>query len=156
MRKSRLKLVGSGGAGSGDKTSSGEADCPQSGQPEPASEHILNSNPLEVQALSVPSFVTPIVHEAPPVHEASGSLGDRIRLLQQEARALALQQVTDLERAMLALSLQSKDIAEGGDAYPVGARELARKLAADLPAVIQSLQVILRRQTGPGHLGKPV
>lgn len=150
MRKSRLKLVGSGGAGSGDKTGSEGADCPQSGQLESASEQALKSNPLELQALSVPSLAAPVIHEV------SGTLGDRIRLLQQEARSLALQQVTDLERAMLSLCHQSKDIAEGGDAYPVGARELARKLAADLPPVIQSLQVILRRQTGPGQSGKPV
>ncbi|MFN3228793.1 MAG: hypothetical protein ACK41P_02950 [Asticcacaulis sp.] len=105
---------------------------------------------LEVQALSVPRC--DVVLEMGTSNPAS--LGDRVRQLQHEARSLALQQVTDLEQSLLSLCHQSKDIAEGGDAYPVGARELARKLAADLPPVIQSLQVILRRQVGPGRQGK--
>jgi hypothetical protein len=39
----------------------------------------------------------------------------------------------------------AKEIADGGDAYPVGARELAGRLAADLPAKADTLKAIVGR-----------
>jgi hypothetical protein len=39
----------------------------------------------------------------------------------------------------------AREIAEGGEAYPVGARELAGRLAADLPARAQTLKAVVNR-----------
>ena len=70
---------------------------------------------------------------------------DRVRRLQLEARALAVEQVEALERALMQASALAKEIAEGGDAYPVGARELAGRLSADLPAKAETLKAIVGR-----------
>jgi hypothetical protein len=56
---------------------------------------------------------------------------DRIRRLQAEARALALQHIESLAAALGEASRIAAEIAEGGDLYPVGARELSRRLADD-------------------------
>ena len=70
---------------------------------------------------------------------------DRVRRLQLEARALAVEQVEALERVLLDASRMAKEIADGGDAYPVGARELASRLSADLPAKAETLKAIVSR-----------
>jgi hypothetical protein len=36
-------------------------------------------------------------------------------------------------------------VAEGGDAYPVGAREIASRLVADLPAKAETIRTIVAR-----------
>ncbi|MFT4955630.1 MAG: hypothetical protein ACI8U3_002027 [Brevundimonas sp.] len=71
--------------------------------------------------------------------------GERVRRLQMEARALAVEQVETLEKLLLEASALSKEIAEGGDAYPVGAREIATRLAADLPTKVETMKQIIRR-----------
>ncbi|MBU1385520.1 MAG: hypothetical protein KKG14_07435 [Alphaproteobacteria bacterium] len=70
---------------------------------------------------------------------------ERVRRLQLEARALAVEQVEALERVLMEASRMAKDIADGGDAYPVGARELANRLSADLPARAETLKAIVSR-----------
>jgi hypothetical protein len=70
---------------------------------------------------------------------------DRVKRLQLEARALAVEQVEALEKLLLQASDMAREIAEGGDAYPVGARELAGRLAADLPAKAQTLMAVVSR-----------
>ena len=67
----------------------------------------------------------------------------RVKRLQAEARALALEQVEALEQALLKAAAMANEIAEGGDAYPVGARELASRLAADLPAKAETIKAIV-------------
>jgi hypothetical protein len=71
--------------------------------------------------------------------------GERVRRLQLEARALAVEQVETLERLLLEATALSKEIAEGGDAYPVGAREIASRLAADLPTKVETMKQIIGR-----------
>ena len=39
----------------------------------------------------------------------------------------------------------AKEIAEGGDAYPVGARELAHRLAQDLPVKAETMKAIIAK-----------
>lgn len=73
------------------------------------------------------------------------STGDRVRRLQMEARALAVEQVEALEKVLLDATAMAREIAEGGDAYPVGARELAGRLAQDLPAKAETLKAIILR-----------
>ena len=67
------------------------------------------------------------------------------RRLQLEARALAVEQVETLEKLLLEASALSREIAEGGDAYPVGAREIASRLAADLPTRVETMKQIIGR-----------
>lgn len=70
---------------------------------------------------------------------------DRVRRLQLEARALAVEQVEALEKVLLEAAAMAREIADGGDAYPVGARELAGRLASDLPARSETLKAIVSR-----------
>jgi hypothetical protein len=70
---------------------------------------------------------------------------DRVKRLQLEARALAVEQVEALEKLLLQASDMAREIADGGDAYPVGARELAGRLASDLPAKAQTLRAVASR-----------
>jgi hypothetical protein len=71
--------------------------------------------------------------------------GDRIARLQREARALALDDVQALVRLMAQVAEAAGDIADGGDAYPVGVREAALRLATDLPARADTLKAISGR-----------
>lgn len=73
---------------------------------------------------------------------------ERVRRLQMEARALAVEQVEALEKVLMQASAMAREIAEGGDAYPVGARELAGRLSSDLPAKAETLKAIVGRAIG--------
>lgn len=70
---------------------------------------------------------------------------DRVKRLQLEARALAVEQVEALEAVLMQAAALAREIAEGGDAYPVGARELAGRLASDLPSKSETLKAIVSR-----------
>ena len=70
---------------------------------------------------------------------------DRAKRLQMEARALAVEQVEALEKLLIQASAMAQEITEGGDVYPVGARELAGRLAADLPTKAQTLKAVASR-----------
>lgn len=73
----------------------------------------------------------------------------RVRRLQAEAEALARQQILAMEEAMNDLARRAGEIAVGGDAYPIGAREMASRLAEDLPLRVTTLQMIMGRTKGP-------
>jgi hypothetical protein len=82
----------------------------------------------------------------PPAPEpAPESPSERIRRLQQEAQALAREQIEEMQRAMLALGKLAVEVAEGGEAYPVGAREVARRLVDEVSQRGQTLAAILRK-----------
>jgi hypothetical protein len=70
---------------------------------------------------------------------------DRVRRLQAEARILAREQTELLARDLIDLAARAQEIAEGGDAYPAGVRELASRIAGDLPQQAQGLTVISER-----------
>ena len=70
---------------------------------------------------------------------------ERVKRLQMEARALAVEEVEALEKVLLEAARLAREIAEGGDAYPVGARELAGRLASDLPSKAETLKAIVGR-----------
>jgi hypothetical protein len=70
---------------------------------------------------------------------------DRVKRLQMEARALALEEVEELARTLKAAADIAGRIASGGDAYPVGAREMASRLASDLPARADSIRAIVAK-----------
>ena len=73
------------------------------------------------------------------------TVAQRVRRLQTEARALAREQVEALARDVDELALRAAEIAEGGDAYPAGVRELASRIAADLPLKAQGLAILMER-----------
>lgn len=70
---------------------------------------------------------------------------ERVKRLQQEARMLAREQIEALEAQMLVVARQAEEIALGGDAYPVGARELCRSLIEEIQARAHTLAAILHR-----------
>ena len=76
---------------------------------------------------------------------APETTAERVKRLQMEARALALEEVEELARTLKAAAEIAARIASGGDAYPVGARELAGRLAADLPGKGETLRAIVGR-----------
>jgi hypothetical protein len=76
---------------------------------------------------------------------APQTTADRVKRLQAEARALAFEQLEAFERSLHATAALAKEIAEGGDAYPVGARELAGRIATDLPSKAETIAVITSR-----------
>jgi two-component sensor histidine kinase len=82
---------------------------------------------------------------SPEAQAAPETTAARIRRLQAEAQTLAREEVASLERRIGELAQAAKLIAEGGDAYPVGARELARRLAEELPRHGGVLEAILRK-----------
>jgi hypothetical protein len=71
---------------------------------------------------------------------------ERVKRLQAEARALALEEVEALERILVEAAAKAREIAAGGDAYPVGAREIASRLAEDLPMKAETIKAIVSRQ----------
>ena len=73
----------------------------------------------------------------------------RVKRLQAEARILAREQVEALEKSLNALAAQAREVAEGGDAYPAGVRDLAARLAEDLETRSQSMQVLMARVPEP-------
>ena len=77
--------------------------------------------------------------------KAPETTADRVKRLQLEARALAAEQVEALEAVLKQAAAMATEIAEGGDAYPVGARELAGRIAADLPMKAETLKAIVGR-----------
>ena len=78
-----------------------------------------------------------VVESAPRADGASEPLGQRIRRLQAEARSLARDHVEALREALGEVSRLAGEISDGGEAYPVGARELSRRLVEE--AKFQSL-----------------
>ena len=73
------------------------------------------------------------------------TVAQRIRRLQNEARVLAKDHIKALSTAMVEVETLAAEIAEGGDAYPPGVRDLARRLVEDCEARVQTLEAISAR-----------
>lgn len=69
----------------------------------------------------------------------------RIRRLQAEAQSLARVQIEELQQKLLEVAAMAREIAEGGEAYPIGARELTRRVADELPRQAGTLSAIVRK-----------
>ncbi len=74
-----------------------------------------------------------------------GSPADRIRRLQHEAKTLAREHIEQLAGALGEVSRLSSEIADGGELYPVGARELARRLTEEASKSALTLTAIVDR-----------
>ena len=75
----------------------------------------------------------------------SETVAQRVQRLQTEARQLAKDHVKSLTSAMLELEQLAAEFADGGDAYAPGIRDIARRLAEDLDARVQTLDAISAR-----------
>ena len=79
----------------------------------------------------------------------AGRLYERIRLLQVEARELAQDHMNRLTEAMAEVSRLAGEVADGGEAFPVGARELCRRMSDDIAAQSATLNAIAERSVQP-------
>ena len=73
------------------------------------------------------------------------TVAERVRRLQSEAKQLAKDHIRALSAAMVGVEQMAAEIAEGGDAYPPGVRDLARRLVEDTEARVQTLEAIVAR-----------
>ena len=81
-------------------------------------------------------------NQVAPVRESRTA---RVRRLQEEARALAREQISEFEVLLDATAKMALEIADGGEVYSIGAREICRRLADELPRTLQTLQVISKK-----------
>ena len=79
------------------------------------------------------------------VINAPESRAERVRRMQQNARALAREQVEAMNQSMRGLAQMAEEVADGGEAYPVGVRELSRRLAHELEVHARTIEVLLQR-----------
>lgn len=77
---------------------------------------------------------------------AEDTISQRVRRLQAEAKGLAHEHVLALRAALQMVEALSADIAVGGEAYPVGVRDIARRLAEDVGAKAQTLELLSGRR----------
>jgi hypothetical protein len=80
-----------------------------------------------------------------PVAAKTETVAERVRKLQAEARQLAKDHIRALSEAMVGVEQIAAEIAEGGDAYPPGVRDLARRFVEDIEARVQTLEAITAR-----------
>jgi hypothetical protein len=73
------------------------------------------------------------------------TVAERVRRLQAEAKQLAKDHVRALSAAMINVEQMAAEIAEGGEAYPPGVRDLARRMVDDCESRVQTLEAIVSR-----------
>jgi hypothetical protein len=76
---------------------------------------------------------------------APAKLSDQVRQLQVEAKRLAGEHIEILRASLLQTQQIAEEIAQGGDAYPPGVRDIARRLNEDSLAKAQLIQGIMAR-----------
>jgi hypothetical protein len=73
------------------------------------------------------------------------TVAQRVKRLQAEAKQLAKDHVRTLNQALVEVEQLAAEIAQGGDAYPPGVRDLARRLVEDCETRVQTLEAIVAR-----------
>jgi hypothetical protein len=73
------------------------------------------------------------------------TVAQRVRRLQMEAKQLAKDHIRALNAALVEVEQLAAEIAEGGDAYPPGVRDLARRMVEDCEQRVQTLEAITAR-----------
>jgi hypothetical protein len=73
------------------------------------------------------------------------TVAECIKRLQREAKLLAKDHVRTLVMQMVAVEQLAAEIADGGDAYPPGVRDLCSRLVSDIEARAQTLESIVAR-----------
>ncbi|RAK65577.1 hypothetical protein [Phenylobacterium kunshanense] len=92
-----------------------------------------------------PSLAVVATNDLKTVSPKTETVAERVRRLQAEARQLAKDHVKALTAAMVDLEQLAAEIAEGGDAYAPGVRDVARRLVEDLESRVQTLEAISAR-----------
>jgi hypothetical protein len=70
---------------------------------------------------------------------------ERVRELQQQARLLAREQVEEFQVALVQLGAMAKALADAGEVVPAGVRDMAGRLASELPDRAQQMQPLVER-----------
>lgn len=99
---------------------------------------------LHQQIRDTASAVVRLLPRPEPPH-AEQTIAARVQRLQAETRTLALGHVGDLMASMFDMIEQARAIADGGEAYPAGARNEARLLADSLKARVLNLSGLMER-----------
>ncbi len=108
--------------------------------------HLVTDETEPTFTPAVASSITPQVESAVyDLMRAPETTAERVKRLQAEAHALALEEVEAMNRLLTQAAERAREIAAGGDAYPVGAREIATRLASELPQKVDTLRMILNR-----------
>lgn len=76
------------------------------------------------------------------------TISERVVRLQQEAKILAREQVETFQSELRRASQLGREIAGGGDSYPVGIRELASRMSDDLSERARQLEPLIERAWG--------
>ncbi len=92
-----------------------------------------------------PSLSVVANNDLKPVGPKPETVAQRVQRLQAEAKQLAKDHIKALTTAMVSLEELAAEIAEGGDAYAPGVRDVARRLAEDLDSRVQTLDAIVAR-----------
>jgi hypothetical protein len=87
-------------------------------------------------------------HEIVSLSCVAEPVPERIRRLQWEAKVLAADHASAFGSELREFAARAREIADGGNAYPPGVRELATRIAVDLEITAKSLGAILH-QVGP-------
>ena len=95
--------------------------------------------------MSVPQLSVVQPQTRPPTETAAV----RARRLYDEARGAALEQVVAVEASLARVIELAGEIAEGGDVYPVGVRDLCRRMADELAARSATLESLAQRNLDP-------
>lgn len=83
-----------------------------------------------------------------PAADGDESPSDKIRRLRAEIKAAANDEIEELDDAIDHLCQIALSIADGGEAFPPGVRELCRTLAEEVAAQGKSVAVIMQRAGG--------
>jgi ABC-type transporter Mla subunit MlaD len=73
-------------------------------------------------------------------------LSEQIRQLQAEANRLAHEHIAALGASLVHAQQIADDIAHGGEAYPAGIRDIARRLSEECAARAQAIEAIAARR----------
>ena len=73
------------------------------------------------------------------------TVAERVRRLQAEAKQLAKDHIKALVQQIADLEVMAAEIAEGGESYPPGVRDIARRLVEDCESRVQTLEAIVAR-----------
>lgn len=82
---------------------------------------------------------------SPSISAKSETVAQRVKRLQAEAKQLAKDHIKALTAAIVEVEQMAAEIAEGGEAYPPGVRDVARRLVEDMDSRVQTLEAIVAR-----------
>ncbi len=99
---------------------------------------------LRNQTLSVVTENGAAVADAAPPTQTE-SISDRVKRLQAEARGLAREHIAALKTALGEVERLAAEVAQGGELYPAGVRELARRLTEECEAKARTIEMLSQR-----------